>query len=151
MRKLLFLDVDGVLNSERDLKEQGWQALGKDKLDLLMEIVTESHCDIVLSSSWRFFGDAVEKLNKALTERGLTLFGKTPELRAVGRAKEILKWINENVSPEESLVIVILDDERDADLLEVLPHWKVRFFKTSFSFGLTRELAEQAKFFLQQA
>lgn len=58
--KLLFLDIDGVLNYSSYYKtpeyiENGKKTYDLNKLDLLKEIVDTTNCTIVMSSSWRVF------------------------------------------------------------------------------------------------
>lgn len=52
--RVLFLDVDGVLNSHTRAFMDG--GLHVDKLLLLDDIISRSRCKIVLSSAWRYMG-----------------------------------------------------------------------------------------------
>lgn len=45
--KVIFLDIDGVLNTNSD------REISNDKLKLLSELVSKTGTDVVLSSSWR--------------------------------------------------------------------------------------------------
>ena len=45
--KVIFLDIDGVLNTNSD------KEISNDKLKLLSELVSKTGADVVLSSSWR--------------------------------------------------------------------------------------------------
>ena len=45
--KVIFLDIDGVLNTNSD------REISDDKLKLLSELVSKTGADVVLSSSWR--------------------------------------------------------------------------------------------------
>lgn len=45
--KVIFLDIDGVLNTNSD------REISNDKLKLLSELVSNTGADVVLSSSWR--------------------------------------------------------------------------------------------------
>ena len=45
--KVIFLDIDGVLNTNSD------REISNDKLKLLSELVSKTGADVVLSSSWR--------------------------------------------------------------------------------------------------
>ena len=52
--KVIFLDVDGVLNSEKDLLEaKGKSELFDRPLILLKELVESTKAKIVVSSTWR--------------------------------------------------------------------------------------------------
>ena len=45
--KVIFLDIDGVLNTNSD------REISNDKLKLLSELVSKTGAEVVLSSSWR--------------------------------------------------------------------------------------------------
>ena len=97
--KLLFLDVDGVLNSsafykyskqyKSDKVKNPWHARQYDlkKLDLLKEIHDKTKCTIVMSSSWRSFyfdpssksrmGDGCMSLKRDLKKRKIAIRYKT--------------------------------------------------------------------------
>ena len=62
MRKIIFLDVDGVLNSEEfsrwlwdnhEKKYRGYEMLDQRAILCLQDIVFVTGAEIVLSSSWR--------------------------------------------------------------------------------------------------
>lgn len=54
--KLLFLDVDGVLNTPktRNRSSGGYIGVGTKQLLILSDIVKETEAKIILSSSWKF-------------------------------------------------------------------------------------------------
>ena len=53
--KVIFLDIDGVLNTNSD------REISNDKLKLLSELVSKTGADVVLSSSWRYGWNQPEK------------------------------------------------------------------------------------------
>lgn len=55
--KVIFLDIDGVLNTNSD------REILNDKVKLLSELVSKTGADVVLSSSWRYGWNQPE-LNK---------------------------------------------------------------------------------------
>lgn len=71
MSKVLFLDVDGVLNNYRT---GGIFTVTKSKLRLLQQIVDRTGCKIILSSTWRLnvMGE-LDVLKKKLWYRKLTI------------------------------------------------------------------------------
>lgn len=94
LKKLLFLDIDGVLNSsafyqsdfhKKEREKYGAEAKQYDlkKLDLLKEIHDKTNCTIVMSSSWRAFyfdpdsksrmGCGCMSLHQDLKERGIEI------------------------------------------------------------------------------
>ena len=106
--KVIFLDVDGVLNSAQD----GYSIRLKtdSHLKLLQYIVKETGAKIVLSSSWRIgFTPASKNLMARFKEYGLELMDCTPELSSACRGDEIRKWLNDKEYTVERFVI--LDDE----------------------------------------
>ncbi len=52
--KLLFLDIDGVLNNHKYEADVLCGQIHKDKVELLNRILRETGCHIVLSSAWRY-------------------------------------------------------------------------------------------------
>ena len=134
--KIIFLDIDGVLNSETDFlpeaikydpvhsklqKGEKWKIISAGKLALLNRIVRETDAKIVLSSTWRFACDA-KKLTKIFQRYGNIwehpsdiIIGKTPDWRRPGenwqayRDREIYQYIEENNVTE----YIILDDNSE--------------------------------------
>lgn len=108
--KVIFLDVDGVLNSAQD----GYSIrLRTDShLKLLQRIIKETGAKIVLSSSWRIgFTPASRNLLARFKEYGLELMDCTPELPGSCRGDEIRQWLTDNVYNYDIENFVILDDE----------------------------------------
>lgn len=117
MLKIIFLDIDGVLNSTQydrmRTNEQG--NIDETRLTLLKQLVDETKAQIVLSSSWRkhweketALCDKVgQELNEVFAKHGLCIYDKTPVSVNNDRAEEIRMWLNEYNSPEH---FVILDD-----------------------------------------
>lgn len=119
--KVIFLDVDGVLNSAMyeasctDNCTDGYIDLSRVKL--LADIVNAADAKIVLSSTWRVDWDKSSELcgedgkyiNQCLAMYGLDVMDKTPFISLFSdRRKEILTWISHHRSEVESFVI--LDD-----------------------------------------
>lgn len=126
---ILFLDVDGVLNS---LKTGGRYALKKKCLRRLQEIVEKTGCEIVLSSTWRKDEYALKRLRRVLKYRNIEIMDITPILYKP-RGYEIEHWMIVN---SYDGVYAILDDDSDM-LEEQLPN----FFQTDPEFGITDTIA----------
>jgi len=137
--KILFLDVDGVLNrcGKSMLK------LETDLLANLVRIVDETDCQIVLSSTWRLMARAMKELKFAFDDRGLIIAGATPDLARVmengiwagkERGHEIQAWMDEHFIPDR---FVILDD--NSDMAHLLP----KLIKTDSFEGLTATITQQ--------
>lgn len=145
--KILFLDIDGVLNSadwfRRRTKPQ--QFSHDYELDILLmqlfdEIVEKTGCKVVLSSTWRLSSTYMTDLER----QGLNtnaIIGRTPNMPRPSntsveyceRGKEVVAWLRDH--PEVKRY-AILDD--DSDFLPEQP-----LFKTSWQTGLTQEIAEK--------
>lgn len=131
--KIIFLDVDGVLNSEQD----GFSTdLETDKhLKLLEQLVKETNADIVLSSSWRMgFGRSFSLSNtliSRLKEHGLSILDVTPEREDGNRGLEIKEWLDKNPVKD----ILVLDDE-EFDIGNIFLN---NFVKTNNEIGLQEE------------
>lgn len=94
--KVIFLDVDGVLNSEKDLLEaKGKSELFDRPLALLKELVESTKAKIVVSSTWRigcsksgrnsWYGEEIFKtLTDRLAEYQMEVYDITPVINKPG-------------------------------------------------------------------
>lgn len=140
MRKILFLDVDGVLNDMNVLSTR--EELGESHLINFKNIVSASNCEIVLSSTWRLFPETKSRLETAFVKHNIPLWtSETPELKSIDfslvpRKNEILMWLEENV--KENAKVLVLDDESDANLVgHSLTNIEDKFIHTCMNHGLT--------------
>jgi len=159
--KVIFLDIDGVLNSQKYFIEnhipnliyhqvydyniienkQKLQVLELDfyKIELLKKIVFETNCKIVISSCWKNLS-TYPLVEEYLVQKGLPIIGATPV--ANDRGEEIRTYLKEHQDIDG---FIILDDEIFDDFDE-LENFLV---KTSFyEDGLTEEHAEEAIYLL---
>ena len=117
--KIIFLDFDGVLNGGEYLANisewLSFDALDKDKIQLVNRIIEETGAKVVISSSWRN-GCPLEEIEEELIKRGFKgeIIGSTPSLTA-RRGIEIQAWMDGY--PGEIRSFVILDDESDMEHL----------------------------------
>ncbi len=113
--KVLFLDFDGVLNSDLYVRAHpsGGVVIDPSRLELLSRIVARTGARIVLTTSWRDHWDPAPERRDAVGEEivrifgtaGLAVFGKTPRLG--DREKEIAAWLGEHPETE---AFAVLDD-----------------------------------------
>lgn len=113
--KVIFLDFDGVLNSEKYIKASNKYGVVIDpsRMVLLKKIVENTNAEIVLSTSWREHWDKDTancnqtgiEINEIFGEYGLEIFDKTPKLN-LKREDEIKAWLNENKVEN----FIVLDD-----------------------------------------
>ena len=139
MRKIVFLDIDGVLNSKETLKRCGGGILGIDPylVSIFNHIILETDAEIVISSSWRHSPRGMEDIKKALVH---PILDKTPKCCAGIRGVEIYQWINKNIDYDkrDDLKYAILDDDSDMLLWQ-----KDSFFQTTFDKGITKEIVQK--------
>lgn len=155
--KLLFLDFDGVLNSEQSTLMH-WRKGGKKGIFVTEEHMCPISCsnlqwlmdccpdvNIVISSTWRVF-NSLEELRKILLEHcGIAperILGVTPNLvPSVERGIEVQAWLDRHTTvPEHSVLaptftvsdFMIVDDEGDMAHLT-----DTNFVKTDYKLGLT--------------
>lgn len=144
--KVIFLDIDGVLNSVDYWQREGqrcaegfnyptkrWWAAGIDPrcVRKLNRLIRDTGAKVIVSSTWRH-GATLDFLQEILEMRGFRgeVIGKTPHLSGRPRCAEITMWLAtyDEVPPVEAYVI--LDDDVDA---EISSH----YVKTSNQVGLT--------------
>ena len=128
--KIIFLDIDGVLNSFQTFKDIYYEykktgkrriEIDEDKVLLLKEIVDNTDALIVLSSTWRYFGKMIngklvtdnvklQSLIDILSKYNMFIYDITPRSKSGNREEEIREWLeNKNVDD----FIVIDDDSYD--------------------------------------
>lgn len=135
--KVLFLDVDGVLNSAEWMKTGNLQGAQIESLDptcvaRLERVLSTTKCKIVLSSSWRHYV-SIDVMQRWLHRRGAPsaeVIDRTPNDFKGWRGQEISDWLAEH---HETSRFAIVDDEDD---MAPLSRWLVQ---TSFSVGLQDE------------
>ena len=160
INRIIFLDIDGVFNSNKYFKskfylestadltdaqvmlEQQWHMIDPDAVLLFNRLVTESKAQVVLSSTWRASHTPVE-MTKILRGRGATfeVTASTPKLfgkisARIPRGKEIKAYLKKLPKQPESFVII--DDL--SDMLDV----KDRLIQTDAKVGLTELDVERA-------
>jgi hypothetical protein len=130
--KVLFLDCDGVLNSELWFTKT-IDALSTDPVAVarLHRILQMTDAAVVLSSTWRLVPDLVEQL-KAL----IPIIDLTPRLDGNGcRCDEIRLWLKDHPDVTE---YAILDDDPDAGY-----GMESHFVQTDWHVGMTAEDADK--------
>lgn len=138
--KIIFLDIDGVLNSAHNWPEN---LLSQSLTDNLKRIVDKTGAKIVLSSSWKnFFSDDLIPLNKLghtlvehFTHNNLTIHAKTPSPSgnyAMERGFEIKTYLQHH--PCDSYVVI--DDEIFPDFKNTIDMSK--FIRTKSGTMLTK-------------
>ena len=169
--KVLFLDIDGVLNSDRTLYED--ISLENDLIMNLKDIIDKTGAKIILSSSWRVIPTALQKLMNRLDAFDLHLSGLTCEgvevsfVEAMG-FKPTKKYLDDRFGFEISYdkdpnkkyditfdrgaeILKWLCDHDDCkyvilddDIEDIKPYFKPEaIIKTSYKTGLTKKDANK--------
>ena len=121
--KVIFLDFDGVLNSEKYLRtcEQDGIAIDMSRLQLLKMVVEATNAKIILSTSWREHWetdgncDAIgQEINRIFAQFGLQIFGKTQHLGG-SREREVEQWLATH--PQTTNFVVIDDRFMDSEII----------------------------------
>ena len=139
--KVLFLDVDGVLNSYNGLIKRGGQGLMDIYIEhekLLEDLVDRTEVKIVLSSTWRL-GKSIDQIRSFFRFKTLqeAIIDKTPdhlklynfEGKDTSRGTEIQEWLVTKGSNVEDFII--LDDNDD-----MCPYMD-KLIQTDFNYGFT--------------
>lgn len=134
--KVIFLDVDGVLNHGRQIEK-----VEDDKIQFLKQIIDETGAKIVLSSDWRLWlekdDEDVALLQEKLKSIGAEIMSSTPNSKHGYRGAEIYQWINE-WQGETIDKFVILDDRDD------MKPYMNKLVQTSFNLGLQEKHVKKA-------
>ena len=142
---IIFLDIDGVLNSHRKLKEvyekthkphSGYNyPFDEICLNNLKRLVELTNSKLVITSTWRKDKEGRDKIIEALKEYQLdqSIIGYTPILNQP-RGVEIQAYLDTlEIQPN----FIIIDDDTDMEsLMDYL-------IKTNISVGLTKENVEE--------
>jgi len=130
--KVIFLDIDGVLNSMQD--NFSWTIETDIHFIRLKKIVDKTKAKIVLSSSWRIGNSSKDIVHKRLQQFGMDFIDVTPVFNRQHRGREIADWL----SRHEVESFVILDDEEEMD--ELVDH----LVKTDMNVGLQDSNVDEA-------
>lgn len=155
MNKIIFLDIDGVLNSQNtfrdnheynkffckyqnnsvdDIIKNRMLDIDLNKLFILRDICNLTGAKIVISSGWRRMYDYL-LVEEKLISLGLPVVGVTSYIDG-NRGNEIRKYLEDNRVDD----FVILDDDIFPDFNELENY----LIKTSFyEDGLTEEIARE--------
>ena len=135
--KVIFLDIDGVLNNARSNEESiTFPCIDDVNLQHLKHIIDETNASIVLTSSWKEDYQDNDAIRSFINEK-VPVFDTTDD-NILNRGKGILEYLSAHRDVES---LVILDDEAfDFEECGLMDHW----IKTSYGCGLTEMDAERA-------
>lgn len=164
MKKVVFLDFDGVLNTEhnqnmlryhgRAWRDEHGALFDSEAVAQLKRIVDETGAEIVIESSWKYLG--LEAMQQMWAERNMpgVVIDITPSSASDSwllsanlddmdpancnwKGAEIASWIADNLNAEARFVII--DDE-----YVILDSQQAHFVQTNPYNGITPELADKA-------
>jgi hypothetical protein len=133
--KIIFLDIDGVLNCDHTPNPRKFPyVVDPGLLDNLNVLIARTGARVVLSSTWRT--DPVGVL--AARHFGVPFVDMTPDDPGASRCAEMKRWLSDHPDVERYIVI---DDK--SDCLDDEP-----LFQTLSATGLTMEIVEAAARYL---
>jgi len=143
----IFLDIDGVLNSEKTKnKIQGFTGIDLTNCRVLKKLVDELDARIILCSSWKSDWDPEldnctvfgKYLVKQFSKVGLKVDDKTQD-SDFDRGRGIIRYLLDH--PCDGFIV--LDDEffPDYKQCDILPHWVHTYWHS----GLTEQHIDLAK------
>lgn len=154
--KIIFLDFDGVLNSQRYMESDAYGtgkglAFGHSQIDpkaveLLNKMIDVTDARVVISSSWRHIWSR-DEIGRMLKQRGFrhpsSIIDITPSLMSQ-RGDEIAQWLGQadegrRIGGEKIDGYVILDDSTDMH-----PDQMEHFVQTNPDTGLTSQDVNRA-------
>ena len=115
MKSVVFLDVDGVLNTKKSCVHAPsgiYVGIDEARVEILSKIMKLYRIEgVVLTSTWKNLKNDDEDyiyLVKSLNKQGIEIFGKTEEKQERQRAEGVLSFLEAHPEIEE---FVILDDQ----------------------------------------
>ncbi|GKX66404.1 HAD domain-containing protein [Inconstantimicrobium mannanitabidum] len=157
--KVIFLDIDGVINSNFWLESHQQEIsdgtlIDKEKIELVAKIVNKTEATLVMHSGWRFWFDNTMKpirkeaqnLINLLLDSGLSIYAMTPDLTTEEirktkmfskvKASEIFLWLEQNPNVDKWIVLDDIDLHND-DLA-------IRQVRTNAEVGITEKDVDRA-------
>ena len=115
--KLIFLDIDGVLNNPKSAEKFGtFNILDAECVSVLRNLVILNNASIVISSTWRGFDNWHDKISGAISNAGWTearhfIVDRTPFSAESIRSNEIMSWLTNNKSLLPWKEFIAIDDD----------------------------------------
>lgn len=138
---ILFLDVDGVLNSQKS-RDSG-DDMPVQFLHNLARIVCITQAKIVLTSAWRLKRKAKRAVEIALSTVNCDVYSATPDLSgdSCDRVDEIFGWMQMNTDIRAEAWVAIDDQDLVASNKKLSSE---HFVQTDDATGLTRSKTDEA-------
>lgn len=143
--KIIFLDIDGVLNSHRSAYAYHSCKLDPVAIELINALVEETGALVVISSTWRGQGCDDSKLEILEEIPGLKLHPDwfTPWIDVMKRGPEIQSWLDSH----DEVIYVIIDDDDDGshpehqleNLIKVIPEYGLSHYDYEKAVGILKK------------
>jgi hypothetical protein len=146
--KVIFLGINGVLNTDRTALRYGQSLIDQNLVKILKKIIIKTKAEIVLSSSWRNDVESRKMIKCSFEKEDIDFIDYTPQIEPkkhqfwINRCDEIKSWLKNHPQVKK---FVIVDDNFDAGL-----GLKDNFFQTDAEFGITEFIAEEIIKFLNE-
>lgn len=133
--KVIFLDIDGVLNCRKTPNPRKFPYVIDDELlTRFTQLLQQTGASVVLSSTWRYDPAGIFSAK----HYGVPFMDITPDMPDEPRCKEILEWLRDH--PEVTRYVVIDDEDDELD--------KLPLFQPSSRTGLTQKIVDGAADYL---
>ena len=131
--KIIFLDIDGVMNSinTRPPRPRGLvDLLDPGNVSVLNAIVEATGAAVVVSSTWRL-SSAFAALRASFAAAGCVaeIIDVTPDIDGRQRVLEVAAWLERQATPPSRFVV--LDDDHD------MPAFPDKLVRTNRQYGLS--------------
>jgi len=152
MEKVIFLDFDGVLNTEycqnllyhegKALQDEYGSYFDPETVEQPKRIIDATQADIVVESSWKYIG--IEAMQEMWEDREMPgrVIDITPTV-GYNKGMEIESWLSDHAAVVTKYVII---DDEYVILESQLPY----FILTNPYDGITEEMADRAISILNQ-
>jgi hypothetical protein len=118
-QRVIFLDVDGVLNRAGAFKLKKQRTVDTDLLNNFKTVVSETGAQVVLASTWRHDPGGISDARQL----GIPFDDVLPDLRPRSRGDEVRQWLATHATAGRYIVIDNDDDDYgSAALFQPNPH-----------------------------
>ena len=112
--KVIFLDIDGVLNHSQSRTHKQVYGIDPDCVGILDSLLDTSGAVVVISSSWRLWKTPLQIAQLIQTRFPERFIDSTPVHKGASlRGHEIDAWLREHMLTLEISHFLILDDDSD--------------------------------------
>ena len=129
--KIVFLDIDGVMNKPDSWHKSEEEQIVDEKCELLKQLVENTGCKIVLSSSWRNVPRLRHIVGRKFAQYNIEIYDCTPTLNNAQRGDEIREWLNHH--PNVTSFVIFDDEDHMCEFTET------NLVKTDFMEGLKQK------------